>query len=591
MRYIAEIRAELEEFAAGGDSAPFPAAAIEEISRLPERDLQRTDEHDMALLVCLAAICCALAGRDIPEQALRMSADRYGEISILYTGRVMPRIKETLGQLATAVAEASLPGLVRVADLISQGWPDYRTSVFPGAFAALADTLGVGTGGRDAFLDTSFHLWRQGLAAAAADNPQEAARLFERSLRRYRRYHQYADAAWLYTDLVVSLLASGDTEAAERVLDEQRGYVRAVIADAGLRPAAAATPAAFHLGDVRSGTYSSFVDSPSVDPQWLGPDDQALLHRYVRVSESMLAYASFHFKRDLHVALDLFSFGWQGYISSPYPAIFRHLVRRVSGSSQGAPVLLTAHVRWQGLLLAGQLRLKPADLVRTTTDLYERLRAAGLDREADIALLDGGMLHLALYGKAATAAWLSRRLTDLRAQVPVPLQAVVEALQTPPLGGLQPALARYLGARSSYQVPDFMPALPVFHRDHLGRREPAPELHLAIHGESLWINGIMVYENTPPALARILQELGKEHLAAGAADRDTPFLSAAELAERTGRTPSAVVQTVRRFRIACKESFDRLTERGLEPDSVLQGRPGYRLNPAHLSEVAFHLLP
>ncbi|WP_457033078.1 hypothetical protein [Kitasatospora sp. P5_F3] len=588
MQGISEISRNLQDCATAGDSTLVPALA--ELENLSESILHRTDEHDLAMLLCLAGICSVRTGAGLPPAVLREVADRYADTSILYTGRVLPRIKEAIARLYEGAEEKSLEKLVEVADHISQGWPGYADSVFPEAFSGLARELSLG-GGSGLFLETSFITWRRGLAECESGRPEAALNPFEASLEKYREFSYYADAAWLYADLVIARLTAGDTEAAARTADAQRRYVDGVIAEAGDLPVLADTAFAFHFGDVRSGGYSSFVDSATMGPQGLTPDDRALLRRYVRVSESLLSYARSHSERDLNAAVDLFSFGWQGYLSSPYPEIFRRLAHQVTGELPGSAVLLTAHVRWRGMLLASQLRLRSPDLIRSATELHERLRAAGLDQEADIALLDGGMLHFALYGKAATAAWLSQHLGELRERVARPLQAVVAALQVPPQAGLQAVLAGYLGARSLYRVPDFLPALGIFRQGHRSWREQRTELDLAVYGESLWINGVMIYESTPPALLAIFRELAGDLRAARAEEREVPYVPAAELAARTGRSASAIAQVVRRFRIACQEQFTRSTEIGIEPDGLLQGRPGYRLNPAVLAEAEFYLAP
>ncbi|WP_157597092.1 hypothetical protein [Streptacidiphilus rugosus] len=569
-----------------GAGLPAPADALGALGSLAESDLQRTDEHDLAILLCLAGLCAGLAGQGPSVSDLKAVADRYADTSILYTGRVLPRAKATVELVHEGLEGKSLDKLVEAADSISQGWPEYSASIFPEAFFRLSGRMSVESAAED-FRETSFITWRRGLAECAAGAADRALTSFGVSLAKYRQFSYYADAAWLYTDLVLTHLLTDDQEAAIRVLDEQRGYVDEVVAAAGHRPTTATTSYAFHLGDVRSGSYSSFVDSAAVGPQGLNEDDRALLRRYVKVSESLLAYSRSHARRDLDAAVDLFSFGWLGYLSSPYPEIFRRLAEHAEGSAAASP-LLTAHVRWRGMLQATQLRLRSTELIRTATELRDRLRAAGLDREADIALLDAGMLHFALYGKAATAAWLSPQVHELRRRVPGPLQAVVETLQVPPQAGLQSTLANYLGVRAVYRVPDFMSALGVFRRGLRGRREMPAEVDIACCGETLWINGVMIYATTPPALAAIFRELGQELRSARAEDREVAFLSSVELAARTGRTTTAIAQMVRRFRMVCQEQLDRSTELGLKPDDLLQGRPGYRFNPMLVGEVAFH---
>ncbi|MFF4339353.1 pyridoxal-phosphate dependent enzyme [Kitasatospora sp. NPDC001540] len=261
MQGIPDISRELQDCATSSEPVPAPGAALEELENLPESVLHRTDEHDLAVLLCLAGICSVRTGHGLSAAALQGVADRYADTSILYTGRVLPRIKEAIGRLYEGAEERSLDKLVEVADHISQGWPGYADSVFPRAFSGLAGELGMD--GPGDFLETSFITWRRGLEECASGSPESALRSFGASLGTYREFSYYADAAWLYADLVIAGLMAGDPEAAARTADAQRRYVEGVIAGAGERdePGAAAVASA---GTTRAGGSTGWTwTSPS----------------------------------------------------------------------------------------------------------------------------------------------------------------------------------------------------------------------------------------------------------------------------------------------------------------------------------------
>jgi hypothetical protein len=53
----------------------------------------------------------------------------------------------------------------------------------------------------------------------------------------------------------------------------------------------------------------------------------------------------------------------------------------------------------------------------------------------------------------------------------------------------------------------------------------------------------------------------------------------------TGRTQAALAQAVRRFRLVCGDELERATGKLFDDDTLIQGRPGYRLNPTYVTAV------
>jgi hypothetical protein len=123
------------------------------------------------------------------------------------------------------------------------------------------------------------------------------------------------------------------------------------------------------------------------------------------------------------------------------------------------------------------------------------------------------------------------------------------------------------------------------------RRNPpgSVQLEVTLYGRLLSLEGITVHEITPDPLVGILEVLGAEFISSRQKGKDIPLLSAAELSARTGRTPAALAQTVRRFRTMCQQRFKEATDWQISPDAVIQGRPGYRLNPESVER--FHRYP
>ncbi|MFF7315125.1 hypothetical protein [Streptomyces sp. NPDC008137] len=264
---------------------------------------------------------------------------------------------------------------------------------------------------------------------------------------------------------------------------------------------------AFHLGDVRSGNYGTFVESSTVRPDVLTTRDEALLKRYVHTSEYLIVACRYGARRDFDAALDIFSCGWSAFRASPYPKIFLHLADRYTDSRHDWNPHLTAHEGWHRMLRTYRIRVKPRVVIDTVTTLHDRFAYAGLETSAAVVLTP---------------------------EFPVELGA------------------------------DTAPDLDRF--------------EVALYGSPLSLEGMTVYEIMPQPLTDTLRVLG-EVFTQRQPDGEIPFLSAAELSQRTNRTPAAIAQTVRRFRHACQKIFREAADHELIQDAVIQGRPGYRINP------------
>lgn len=574
MKSVAEAYSALEGHAQAGRRF-----AAEELASV---DLRQADEHAVANLLVLAALCGRMGGGPSNASSLYSVADRYSDSSLFYTGRLLPRAKEMIALLDRSVDERSLEGLVEVADHLSQGWSRYGESVFPAAFRRLAAESGLEPE-EGAFSEPSFVLWWQALEAAARNEPREAHRLFTRSLERYRKYLYYADAAWIYTDLVAVLLMEGKDDEAENLLEEQARYVDEVLAE---HPTAAKDGRpAFHVGAVQSGSYATFVESSSLRPEGITEADRTLLLRYVSASEFLIAACRFGSRKDFGAALDLFSSGWSTFQDSPYPRIFSHLVRERVRDAMELDVHLTAHERWYQMLSSYRVQVKPEVLVRTAMRLHDRLDYAGLHEQAGLVLLDAAVLDFHLQGGRTSVPWIARYLKELRSSVPEAVDTVVEHVRAAHGREERTLPGKYAGLRSDHLAPELLSA-------GLAEWQPSggQPLEITLYGRLLCVSGILVYENTAPPLADILTVLGKEFTDARAKQTEPPFLSAAELSERTDRTSAALAQAVRRFRAVCQERFEEDTDGSLSPDAVIQGRPGYRLNPHSVRKFAVYSL-
>ncbi|MFF4603454.1 hypothetical protein ACFY12_11975 [Streptomyces sp. NPDC001339] len=561
----------LEEYIAGDRRV-----AVADLVDVPAADLRQADEHDVAVLLLLGELCARMADGTTAAPTLLETAERYVNTSFFYTGRILPRTRELIELLGRAVRERSLDLLTEVADHLSQGWAGYADSVFPTAFMRLADASGL-KAKPELFSRVSFVLWNEGLKAAAANAPERALPLFRDSLERYRRYRYYADASWLHTDLVITQLLAGNKGEASAVLEAQRDYVEEVLAAHPPTASDAGRRFAFHLGDVQSGTYSTFVESSALRPTELTERDRELLMRYVHTSEFLISACRYGARRDFDAALDVFSFGWATYQQSPYPRMFQHLADRYLQSSESWNVHLTAYERWHRMLCSYRVRVKPHVLIDTAATLHDRLGYAGLEACASLILLDTAVLHARLHGRSDAVDWITRYLRDLRPTVPETLGAVVDYLQAPQSTERRRLLSRYIGLRADHLAPEFLSL-------DLGDEQlPEPNrLEVTLYGPLLSVEGITVHEITPKPLIDILRVLGREFTQSRAEGLDVPLLSAAELSQRTNRTSAALAQTVRRFRGACQERFHETTNWDIIQDAIIQGRPGYRLNPQNI---------
>ncbi|MBC9726526.1 hypothetical protein [Streptomyces sp. TRM68367] len=156
-------------------------AAVAELADIAPADLRKAEEHDVAVTLLLGALCERLNGGGSIAPLLHATAQRYVSSSFHYTGRILPRAEELVDLLDQAVDERSPELLIEVADHLSQGWSDYLNSIFPCAFARLAEELSLDLDTRD--FSEVFVLWRRGLEAAVSNKPDEALPLFEGSTR------------------------------------------------------------------------------------------------------------------------------------------------------------------------------------------------------------------------------------------------------------------------------------------------------------------------------------------------------------------------------------------------------------------------
>ncbi|CAO5233588.1 hypothetical protein FAGKG844_180109 [Frankia sp. AgKG'84/4] len=233
------------------------------------------------------------------------------------------------------------------------------------------------------------------------------------------------------------------------------------------------------------------------------------------------------------------------------------------------------------MALLSRAHPKPRTVLETAVELYDRLGRAGLTHHAAIALLDAAVIYSRLFGRALTAEWIGRYMKELRAMIPDLVRAAVDHIQTFSDPGSDDCLSTYLVLRSQL-APGLTPAIPVG-----GPRVSA--IDVAIYGQLLSIDGVTVYECMPGALVEVFDVLGAEFDGGRQRGTDPPLLTAAELSGRVGCTPAALAQTIRRFRAAVQQAFSAATDMTLDPEAVIQGRPGYRFNPASVER--YHRYP
>ncbi|MFE0044574.1 serine/threonine-protein kinase [Streptomyces albireticuli] len=464
--------------------------------------------------------------------------------------------------------------------------------------AAFATASASGAASEAAFADggfavTSFTRREAGLGHAAAGRAVQAADVLRESLGRYRASPYRADAVWVFTDLILAELMAGRVREAAGVGEEQHRFVEEVFTT--LPPV---------TGPAGAGV--AFTRPAGLRPRALAPEDHELLLRHVRTGQFLVEACRHRSAEDFAAAVDLLSFGWAHFADSPYPRILRHLAGRYAAPGAPWEVCLGAEGWWHRMLRSSRARVTSAHLVATATALRARLAHAGLLVQGDVALLDAAVVHARLYGAAATVEWVTRYVGELRLRIPDLLRAAVTYLQAPTAQEAARLLASYTALRAACAAPDLLcaaglhpagplrlagplhPAGPLRPADPshpagpdgaVARGGRSPRLEVAFYGSLLSVEGITVHRVTPAPLTQLLRVLGEEFARAGERGEEVPFLSAAELGERTGRTPAALAQTVRRFRAVCQERFAEATAFPIGPETVIQGRPGYRLNP------------
>jgi len=562
--------------------------ALAEVRALPDNELLNSDEHDLGLLWLLAAVSAHRYGLEYPTRDIDASINRFTAGSMRYTGRIVPRVKDLLVLLERAVRSAELDLFVDIADHISQGWSGYVMSAFPEALHLLARSTSkahsVGLVPTVATLTTtSYTLWLDGHRATRRGEPARARGLYNESLWRYRRLRYTADAAWLYTDLVMNALLEDDSSAASALMAQQQRYVDSVVSGSGAAPDG---DHALWTRDVSSGGYSTFVESRLIGGDVaLSAADQAMLRRFCTVSQ-LLVSATATGSSDLQAAVDSFSFGWRTFATTDYPAIFALLAQRLGSSCD--PVS-TANAMWRDLLVLPTVEATSQVLLAHAELLEARLVRARLWDEAATATFDAAVLHASLYGRAGTVVWLERyrersgeRVTHLR-------RAAEQAILQPPGDGNESMLTSYLSVRSQFPEPPFFLAVPAI----VGRRASGRRLvELELRGNTLLVSGLPVATDMPVLVRRILALLIHDWSHAVMAGGEPPFRAANELAGLEESTPAAVTQAMFRLRRSMRDRLAHDTNGVVDDSTVLQGRPGYRLNPACIDKaVLIETLP
>ena len=233
------------------------------------------------------------------------------------------------------------------------------------------------------------------------------------------------------------------------------------------------------------------------------------------------------------------------------------------------------------MLASARLPVPGHRLAAMAGDVHERLERIGLLAEASVAVLDAAMLSLLRGDADAATTLLTRHHDRLHHQVSVLSRLVVVGLASDGPQHLDGVLAEYLARRMSFTLPSLVPALSAYASGTAGR---SPHLEIEILGDTLTINGVLIYEQCPAAVTDIFAALYAE----SSADWDPPLLSATSLALRTNRSAGALAQSVRRFRSVCGTRLRQATGREFGRDAVIQGRPGYRLNPAYLARITMY---
>ncbi|WP_159395171.1 hypothetical protein [Streptomyces albireticuli] len=361
---------------------------------------------------------------------------------------------------------------------------------------------------------TSFICRERGLRYAAAGRAARAADLLRDASRRYQASAYRADAAWLFTDVILAELMAGQVRRAAAVGEEQRRFVEEVFTT--LPPATG------------PGAASAFTRPVGLRPRALTPEDHEMLLRYVRTSQFLVEACRHRSAEDFAAAVDLMSFGWAGFAASPYPRILRHLADRYAAPGAPWEVHLGADGWWHRMLRSSRVQVTSAHLVATAVALRARLGRAGLLVHGDVALLDAAVVHARLYGTAATVEWVTRYVAELRPRIPGLLRTAVTYLQASSGQEAARLLASYTALRTACAAPDLLCAAGLHPAGPLPPAGPdgaavrgarSPRLEVAFYGNLLSVEGITIHRVTPAPLTQLLRVLGRSSYGRGSGGR------------------------------------------------------------------------
>jgi len=244
-----------------------------------------------------------------------------------------------------------------------------------------------------------------------------------------------------------------------------------------------------------------------------------------------------------------------------------------SGSKAGRPPALR---RGPGRLGDHERRVHHADLAGAGADPAVRhVRVRDLGDVRRVRARQGARGQ-----RTEAATTLARNVVELRDQAPGLLHVLTPAIDIDDPDELEPILTTYSACRATHAVPGLLDALADLRRpgDH------RTDLHIRLYGDTLFVNGVRILDPCPRPMREVLAAL-----AADTARTPIPYRSSSDLAERTGRSPAAIVQTIRRLRLACTDRLHAATGHTYDKEALVQGRPGYRLNPATVTTI--HVAP
>lgn len=548
-----------------GELSPLNA-----INRLTDEQLRYEPEHRVATLWWLAAIVARMRGLEeqVPGSDL---VGRFSALSRHFSGRIMAKSHQILGLIDDAVSAQDPALVVAIADHISQGWPAYPDSPFPRALVALTKDFPGPTLTLSEATNTSYVHWQRGLGLARTGNFGEASKEFETASKAYERLSYVSDAAWLYVDRIVCALGTGKPAQAAELRDDQITYL-----DKILETSPPSEEDAFWSFDDVSDDYSTFVEVRHLGEQPLSERDREILLSYVQVSNHLLR-ASRTSPAELVSAVDVFSFGWRSFGQSPYPAIFQRLADALE-ISQFEPS--SCYESWLDLLVLPRVLPVAEHHFDRFDQLERRLIRAGLEEEACVAVLDAAVIGYVLFGRATASGWLAPRRHRPNALVPELLTAAMKCLQTPMGFSHEGALSAYLTGRSATTQPAFTDAIISLADARRGRT--SRNLQVRLTPTTFSVSGVIIYSPVPPVVGALLDLLIGEFIETTDRGEFPEPLASTVLAERLDLSPGAVTQAIHRLRSALRRRFEECLSGPLHDTSVLQGRPGYRINPLYV---------